>query len=178
MIDYQKITDSIKYYTNLGYEEINVPIFVPQYISDLTKPVENKNIMVDDKMCLVGSAEQSFLYQYLQGFLPKGKYQATTPCFRDDNEDYFHQQWFIKNEIFITQDVNEANLNKLVNEAYYFFKQYIEDIKLLKTEKGYDIVYLDYELGSFYKNSTDFCDYICGTACAEPRLSNIIKLIK
>ncbi len=92
MINYGIIDKSIEYYSELGYTRLEVPWLVSKEIDELTKPNSKVSYEVKhNNKCLVGSAEQGFLYQYLKGFLPKGKFQAVTPCFRADTIDILHR---------------------------------------------------------------------------------------
>ena len=84
MINYGRLDRSIKYYEENGFKRIESPWTVTKAVSAITKPPGGKDweIVGKDKV-LVASGEQSFLYLYLKGFLPKGKYQTVTPCFRE-----------------------------------------------------------------------------------------------
>jgi hypothetical protein len=82
-----KIRYILKFYESFGFKRIESPWTVTKDVSDITKPPGGK-----DKV-LVASGEQSFLYLYLKGFLPRGRYQTVTPCFREqeyllDQTDY------------------------------------------------------------------------------------------
>ena len=95
------------------------------------------------------SGEQSFLYLYLKNFLPKGQFQTVTPCFRFESFDYTHTKYFIKNELIKTDFVNNNELEKVVDNCFKFFKKYIPDVEILKTNIGFDIEYKGNELGSY-----------------------------
>ena len=183
MIDYNKIADSINYYEKLGYTRIETPWMVPPCIDDLTKPEDKRHFqLIHNKKCLVASGEQSFLYLYMKGFLPKGKFQTVTPCFRDEYVDEIHGKYFIKNELIITNIVNKDKLQNVINDAFDFFSKYIQqNLYIVQTDIGYDIIYKkdDYEieLGSYGIRKCNFLKWIYGTGCAEPRLSNILNII-
>jgi hypothetical protein len=183
MINYQNIQDSISYFEQRQYKRIETPWTVTESISKLTKPEDRLDWKISNKnKVLVGSAEQGFLYLILKGFLPPGKYQSVSPCFREEIFDLTHSKYFIKNELIITDNVNDITLQVLLNDALWFFaqklkisnKDYDEGkiIKIIETAKDtYDIEYNSIELGSYGIRETALCRYIYGTACAEPRLS-------
>ncbi len=176
MINYSILHECELYYSNLGYQRIEVPWMVSEYVDKVTKPesVPSFKIEVNQK-CLVASGEQSFLELYMKRYLPKGKFFTTTPCFRYELRDDLHCKTFMKSEVIITDAVNEETLLELVNQALLFFQYYLPDAKVVKTEIGYDIEINGNELGSYGIRSCEFLDWIYGTACAEPRLSRLIK---
>lgn len=99
MIDYSRLDRSLIHYGDSihKYNRIESPWTVTKVVSAVTKP-DNRNdweIIGKDKV-LVASGEQSFLYLYLKKFLPKGKFQTITPCFRDEAFDITHTKYFIK----------------------------------------------------------------------------------
>lgn len=179
MINYKILNESINYYTDLGFNRVEAPWTVSEYIDNLTKPehVQPFKLSHNNKH-LVASGEQSFLYLYLKNFLPKGRFQTITPCFRFESFDLTHTKYFMKNELIITDIVNTIELDKIVKDAYNFFCKYLPQDKLniVGTNNGYDINYKDYELGSYGIREVEFLKYIYGTGVAEPRLSTIINI--
>jgi hypothetical protein len=177
MIDYKIISNSIDYYKNCGFQRIESPWTVTEAISNITKPSDKAQEFILNKKnkVLVASGEQSFLYLYLKGFLPLGKYQTVTPCFRDEIFDWTHSKYFIKNELIDTSDTSESNLEKITDKCFYFFRKYLDDVKIVKTDIGYDIMSGDIELGSYGIRTCQFLKWIYATGVAEPRLSNTIK---
>ena len=178
MIDYSILDASVKYYSDKEFQRVEVPWTVSKSISALTKPEDKIDYeLVHNGKVLVASAEQSFLYLYLKEFLPKGKFQAITPCFRDETFDSTHSKYFMKNELIITGDVTPHNLNNIVDIAFEFFKKYINDglLYIIQSGNTFDIMYGDIELGSYGIRSCYFLDWIYGTGVAEPRLSNLIR---
>ena len=181
MIDYNIIDNSTKYYKKFGFERIESPWTVSPYIDNLTKPEDRPHLQLkhNDK-CLVASGEQSFLYLYLKGFIPKGKFQTVTPCFRFETFDDIHTKYFIKNELIVTDKVDNSMLNEVIDTAYNFFSNYLdkEHLKIVEVNDFQkDIEYKGIELGSYGIRSCDFLDWIYGTGCAEPRLSTILDKI-
>jgi hypothetical protein len=179
MIDYKIIADSVQFYETKGFSRVEVPWTVTKQVSNITKPqgaldfeLKHKNNKV-----LVASAEQGFLYQYLKGFLPKGRFQAITPCFRFEDFDELHTKYFVKNELIITDEVNLRTLYSTIAYARIFFQQYFKcELETVKTgEHSYDIMYNGDELGSYGIRSCSFLTWVYGTAVAEPRLSSVLK---
>lgn len=179
MINYQIIAASINYYEQKAFHRVESPWTVTSAISGITKPpnVEEFTIVEKNKV-LVASGEQSFLYLYNKGFLPKGRFQTVTPCFRNDSFDSIHTKYFIKNELIITDDVNNYYLQYMVNLAKDFFEKYFGKDKVIQVQTGeqsYDLFVGDIELGSYGIRQCDFLKWIYGTGVAEPRLTRTLK---
>lgn len=201
MINYTRLGHSVDYYSKLGYTRVEVPWLVTEEVSNITKPEGVKNFTVTEKRgkVLVASAEQSFLYQYLKGFLPLGKFQAITPCFRDDSFDLTHAKYFIKNELIDTTleyDVRTSDdvggrvshahiatqwkaLLTMIDNAKAFFEtqltyEFSKQLKVVQIgSHQFDIMCGDIELGSYGIRECSFLSWIYGTGCAEPRMSLI-----
>lgn len=181
MINYQNIQNSIEFFADHGFKRIESPWTVTEAISNITKPADKKQsfLLQDKKKVLVASGEQSFLYLMLKGFLPKGKFQTVTPCFRDDSFDITHTKYFIKNELIITEDVTKDRLLEVVHQATEFFKyqfpiasRNLIDSKYVNGGNQIDINCCNIiELGSYGIRQSGTLTWIYGTACAEPRLS-------
>jgi hypothetical protein len=92
MINYGIIDQSIRYYEQNSFARVESPWTVTKQISDITRPGEKKDFQLvhENGKVLVASGEQSFLYLYLKGFLPRGMFQTVTPCFRQDTFDILH----------------------------------------------------------------------------------------
>lgn len=179
MIDYSKINHSIEHYEKLGFKRVESPWTVTLGISDITCPPGGKNFTIAEKnKVLVASGEQSFLAMYNKGFLPKGKFQTVTPCFRDETFDDSHTKYFIKNELIVTDKVDDLNLKLTINAAYTFFSHYlpIGRLEIVKqTDNSTDIMFDGMEVGSYGIRKCSFLEWIYATGCAEPRLSRTIK---
>lgn len=179
MIDYKLLDDSVNYYSSNGFTRIEAPWTVSPYIDDITRPKEKIPFeLKHNSKRLVASGEQSFLYLYLKEFLPLGSFMCITPCYRFELFDNLHTKYFIKNELIKTDIVNEDELLKIIDICYNFYKIYIPDVNVIKTDIGYDIQYKDIELGSYGIRECEFLKWIYATGCSEPRLSNTIKLYK
>jgi hypothetical protein len=181
LIDYLKIALSIAHYHALGFKRVEAPWWVPREFVMLTKPShvpESALYLIErNSKCLVASAEQSFLYMANQGMLPPGRYQATTPCFREEVQDQLRRKYFIKNELIITDKVDQIELESVIGSAVAFFATQVPLPTLLQvvpTTDGFDIEYDGIELGSYGIRSVPFLTWIFATACAEPRLSRAI----
>lgn len=177
MINYKILDDSVNYYLNNNFQRIETPWMVSRYVDEITKPIDIPSFELKlNSKCLVASGEQSFLYLYLKDSLPKGQLQTITPCFRADRIDNLHSKWFMKNELIKTDTVNDIELDKVIEIAYNFYKNYFNNLNISKTSIGYDIEINGEELGSYGIRSCEFLDWIYGTGCAEPRTSTLIKL--
>lgn len=176
MIDFQKIQDSIEYYESAGYQRIESPWTVSKQISDITRPPSAKDFELKDRnKVLVASGEQSFLYLFNKGFLPSGRYQSSTPCFRDEPFSSMHTKYFIKNELIETKNVSSTSLNSMIEIALNFFQRYLPEAEVIRFEDDmYDIVYKGDELGSYGIRHCEFLDWVYGTGLAEPRLSRVM----
>ena len=184
MINYKNIQDSIDFYEKRGFKRVESPWTVTKAISDITKPVFGPGETLPDftirekNKVLVASGEQSFLYLYNKGFLPKGQFQTVTPCFREDQFDSFHTKYFIKNELIKTDLVNEDSLEYLIDTAFEFFKTRLgEGVEIQTTVAGkeYDISFNNIELGSYGIRSCEFLDWVYATGVAEPLLSRVME---
>jgi len=89
------------------------------------------------------------------------------------------QKNFIKNELIITDEVNNRALDAILNYAEAFFERYLET-EIVKTDIGYDIVSKKggFELGSYGIRRCDYLEWVYGTGIAEPRLSRVIQSLE
>lgn len=193
MIDFKILNKSIKHYSNRGFRRVETPWTVTDKVSDITKPLGAKSfeLVHEDGKILVASAEQGFLYQTIKGFLPSGRFQSITPCFRKDSFDIFHTKYFMKNELFLTDNISDEGLNYVIKTAVDFFSKFfhVDDLDVSETDEPTSIKSFDInvvirnedgkddviELGSYGIREHKYIQWIYGTACAEPRLSNTIK---
>lgn len=192
MINYQNLHESTIFYEKLGFKRIESPWTVTQDVSKITKPKGKIDWEIKhNNKVLVASAEQSFLYLYLKGFLPMGRFQSITPCFRYETFDRLHTKYFMKNELIVTNDVSEKMLMSVIKCAQEFFCRILNvpyspvdcQVEIVITEafenkdlKSADLVYKGIELGSYGIRSCEYLTWIYGTGCAEPRLSFCQKL--
>ena len=130
MINYKILQDSIVHYEQCGFQRIESPWTVTPATSDITRPATATQWTIKEKdKVLVASGEQSFLYLYNKGFLPKGRFQTITPCFRDEIFDSWHTKYFIKNELIVTDDVTFGQLRNVILSAKEFFNEYCQRVK-------------------------------------------------
>lgn len=177
MIDYKLLDDSVKYYEAQGFHRIESPWLVTGAVDAITKPIDVEPFVVEaKKKNLIASGEQAFLYLYLKEYLPKGKFQTITPCFRNDSFDFTHSKYFMKNELIQTDIVNQYQLDEIVETALCFFEQHFSNLRIDTTPDGYDIMLDEYELGSYGIRECEFLKWIYATGCAEPRTSKLKKL--
>lgn len=178
MINYKLLDESIKFYEAKGFQRVESPWTVSEQVDNITKPSDRISFQLKhNNKCLVASGEQSFLYLYLKGFLPKGQFQSITPCFRFEAFDFTHTKYFMKNELIKTDVINQLELTNIVDKALSFYQQFFkEGLEIVTTDIGFDIEIHGKELGSYGIRSCEFLDWIYATGCAEPRTSSLIKL--
>ena len=168
-VDYALIASAIAFYEKLGYEHKHLPWAVPRAVSTITAPVE-KLVPLNDEFDLVGSAEQSFIWKFIEEKL-EGTFLSVTPCFRREPiYDELHYNYFMKLELFST----EKHANDLIDDALKFFRKFI-DIRCdtIVTDDGVDIVCNGIELGSYGFRSIDSRNWAYGTGLSLPRATNI-----
>jgi seryl-tRNA synthetase len=175
MIDYEKISAAIKFYSSIGYKYIEAPWFVSDESMAVTCPPDRRcfNTFAGN---LVASGEQSFIE--MRKIMKPGRYCCATPCFRDESSvDDLHLLYFFKVELInvAPDDTEDATLDT-IQDALEFFKRYGNTIRRVRTDIGHDLYMGDVEIGSYGFRSYDGFDWIYGTGCAEPRLSQAITL--
>jgi hypothetical protein len=180
MINYKLLDESINHYTNKGFQRIETPWMVTEAVDSITRPRDVEPYVVDaKKKNLIASGEQGFLYLYLKEYLPLGKFQTVTPCFRNDVFDFTHTKYFMKNELIQTESVSISNLEEVVDNALELFQPYFtKPLSVINSPDGFDINHGEYELGSYGIRECEFLKWIYGTGWAEPRMSKLINLYK
>lgn len=177
LIDYKKIYDAIEYYKYKGFKNIEVPWETSKEYREITFNGKDFDPISKNRY-LVGSAEQSFAMLHHMKKIPRGSYVSCTPCFRGDELDKYHQEYFLKVELFDTNDTSEKRLIHIINLACKFFNKYIP-VNILQTNNfEYDInTSSGIELGSYGIRRYNDLIWIYGTAIAEPRLSKSLLSI-
>lgn len=182
-INFNNLYKSQKFYKKNNFKIIEVPWFVNKKSYEYTCKIKNlknkyKIKFNNKKYYFVGSREQSFIYLSLKNKIKKGLYQSITPRFRDDKIDDTHKNYFIKNELFISKNVNKKHLKKVIKLSFKFYSKIFnkKDIKIIKTKDkisiiSYDIYYKNIELGSYGIRKIKKLKWIYGTGCREPRTS-------
>jgi len=182
-LDYVLLGKAIKYYKSLGYKEVELPWTASKEAIEATLPPQGLPISSDIGM-LVGSAEQSFLDRIVmrqqEGGRFLGKYQATTPCFRNEIEDSLHKKYFMKTELFNNETVTGEELQKMIAHALNFFDSLNLDVDFMVDPTGdhmFDILeeQTGIEVGSYgIRHHEKFGSWIYGTGIALPRLDSAI----
>ncbi len=191
MIDYKLLSEAIVYYESLGYQRIEAPWTVTPAISNITKPTwldDPEKFVLKSGKELVASGEQSFLYLYNKGFLPKGRFQTITPCFRNDAFDETHTKYFMKLELIDTSEgINCQTVHRMMGHAFNFYKEIImENLKgdfnlnshvldHSEDKRQIDIEFNDVEIGSYGIRECSFLKWVYGTGLAEPRFSRLVN---
>jgi hypothetical protein len=176
MINYALLADSQAHYGRHGFSRIEVPWTVSDAVSAMTRPPGAVPYKLEHNgKCLVGSAEQSFVYMMVKGYLPAGRYQAVTPCFRDEFFDETHSKYFMKNELIDTESATDADAERCCGIALDFFARHLGACDVVRTQHGWDIECDGLELGSYGRRNTETLEWVYATGCAEPRMSLALK---
>jgi hypothetical protein len=185
-ISYESLAKAVSWYNRLGYEFIEVPWIVSYESHSSTASPPDGAFVVEGRGCLVGSAEQGFI-EIMQDLEPNKKYAAISPCFRkNDNKDEYHQETFMKLELFSYNSDKENDHTTMIEDARKTFdylglpKVKINYIQSLFDDSR-DLYYSNIlELGSYgnrviYKNNVEYIiNY--GTGLALPRFTQAIKI--
>ena len=188
-IDYNLLNKALKYFSKRGFNQVEVPWRVSKEAIEGTFN-SRESFKSDDKF-LIGSAEQGFLELYLQNKLTSNQLMSVSPCFRNELEDYFHQQEFMKLELICFLD-KLADLDFRFNDEYSNVKRLVisfiikklkiktSNIFILETKDNNsiyseDILVNGIEYGSYGIRQFQDKYYIYGTGIALPRASKILK---
>ena len=183
MINWSLLANAMLFYKNKGYYHIEVPWITQNVINMITTDDElNLVKLAGTVSSLVGSAEQSFLAMQFNGNLPKGRYVACTPCFRYGVLDDFHQQYFMKIELYQTDDTDTDAMHSMIQNAEEFFSSVYPDaknnLKRVATPQGIDIELNGIEIGSYGNRSFSSHKWLYGTGLALPRFSQAARNIQ
>jgi seryl-tRNA synthetase len=185
-VNWGAIGVATEFYQGRGYCYIEVPWTIPYEHSMITAPpqanghafrIEEDEYPRVKQLCLVASAEQSFVSLQLQNQLGLGKFVTCSPCFRNEPVyDDFHQGSFIKVELFqnVIEKDAETELFGMVDDAEDLFRSLSNNrnlVNIVKTDVGFDINVGDREVGSYGIRTFDGLCWIYGTGIAEPRFS-------
>ena len=191
-VDYNLLNKALKYFSKRGFKQVEVPWRVSKEAIEGTFN-SRESFKSDDKF-LIGSAEQGFLELYLQNKLTSNQLMSVSPCFRNELEDYFHQQEFMKLELICFLD-KLADLDFRFNDEYSNVKRLVisfiikklkiktSNIFILGTNESNsiyseDILVNGIEYGSYGIRQFQDKYYIYGTGIALPRASKILKSIE
>lgn len=185
MIRYDLLEEARRFYQKINYESVEVPWMVGKDAYYGTKPSDSEDLYVPAwNSYLAASAEQSFMHLMQTATFPRvwqteegvevlaGKYQAITPCFRDDTPDFFHKPYFMKLELL---DFNTENLSSMLSDARVFFLTLDLPTVVEKTEEGLDLVCSSsgIELGSYGVRHWEGFSWVYGTGLALPRATDV-----
>lgn len=181
IVDYKLLSKAIKFFSHKGYTQVETPWRVSEESINLTFK-SSESFKSDDKF-LVGSAEQGFLEMISDGILEYGRYMSVSPCFRNEKEDYYHQQEFIKLELIdIILVKNMFALNLMRDSVLKFITKHLKvkssSIVVVSTNDDstdFDILIDGIEYGSYGFRNIEEKVYIYGTGIALPRASKILK---
>ncbi len=180
MINHTMIADAERFYAERGFVKIDVPWIVDRKAYQATFPLTGNFPYFTLGGFLVASGEQSFVQLILDGELPPGKYQCTTPCFRDELEqDELHLPYFYKVEL-INFTSKAGSYAELANIAFDYFSRYCSvEYEYLHGEQT-DIIEHNtrIELGSYGRRQYNGIVWDYGTGLAEPRLSQVLAKTK
>lgn len=181
IVDYKLLSKAIKFFSHKGYTQVETPWRVSEESINLT--FKSSEAFKSDDKFLVGSAEQGFLEMISDGILEYGRYMSVSPCFRNEKEDYYHQQEFIKLELIdIILVKNMFALNLMRDNVLKFITKHLKvkssSIVVVSTNDDstdFDILIDGIEYGSYGFRNIEEKVYIYGTGIALPRASKILK---
>lgn len=169
-INWSYLSKAIEFYGK-RYQLVDVPWKVRDEVHFLTCP-DVSRVIKSDIGSLVGSSEQSFIQMSLDKMITPGRWMACTPCFRNEEEDKFHQKYFMKVELFDSLSPNLETLKYMVHDAYKFFSLFSRRVSIVDTGPcSWDIFINDIEVGSYGYREVGDLRWLYGTGVAEPRLS-------
>ena len=195
-INWFLIGQAVEFYKSKGYTYTETPWLVPRSVMETTLPAGKRGFSAHvtgeetESVSLVGSAEQGFLWMAQEHALEFDRtYVSVSPCFRDDavSEGQVSQTTFMKVELFTlippscsTPDYMDVVMRNLLADAQRFMSLHggVKTERVL-TAEGEDLVYGNYELGSYGIRSHDVHTeqhhgsyfWVYGTGLAEPRFS-------
>lgn len=147
-----ELLEAVSFYRCKGYKSITVPTVVEGRVVNATCPPWG-DFRPDHGLYHVASAEQSFLQMMEEGYDLLGLYQATTACHRPSDADRgeLYQEWFLKLELY-SSDVHQGEELLLTDARECYAKHLnvpLEEIEVVPTELGRDLVFNGVEVGSY-----------------------------
>ena len=177
-INYARIGHAQSFYRALGYKNVEVPWTVSHDASRATAP-PGANLFPTPVGVLIASGEQGFIELMRQGAMAPGKWQTTTPCFRDEKEHNELTRFsFMKTElIWYMPEDNRLAFETVLNNAISCFYEISEAevFEGVQTAEGVDIYFNGVELGSYGVRTMDKHVWVYGTGLAEPRFSIMMR---
>lgn len=177
-INYARIGQAQTFYRAAGYGNVEVPWIVTPAAVVATLPPKKKMIQ-SNFGCHVGSAEQGFIQMMIDGTLEPGKWQATGPCFREEEEyNELTRQTFFKTELiwYMPEDEKSA-YEQVMNDALQCFFAISDGdaFNIMQTDEGVDIFCNGVELGSYGVRKMGDHLWVFGTGIAEPRFTMVVQ---
>lgn len=163
--------------THEAFKHIDVPWLVSKKAIEGTFP--GYVVETLPGMYSIGSGEQGFIELELRGELTPGRYVTLTPCFRIEPVlDELHQNYFMKAELYITDNTSVENLHGVITMCQTFFKSLafirgyeVQPEIVAKDDGSFDIEINGIEVGSYDIREYEGTRWIYGTLLAEPRFT-------
>jgi hypothetical protein len=176
------LAQAVEYYKHSGFTYVELP-YVASHSAIMATCPKEEFVVKSDIGALVGSAEQAFIERDLAGDLPKGRYVACTPCFRQEpHVDDLHKKSFMKVELYVSDVTNDSSLQWLIDQCLFKFEDLvskkripINELKVVETPEGFDIELGGIEIGSYGIRSHGNLKWVYGTGIAEPRFSTALR---
>ncbi len=171
------------FYKEKGFEVHPTPWLVEHDAYYATFPIHTKSRPWQAPNCMyhVASAEQGFLQLLLDGHKLSGRFQSTTPCFRDEERyDAIHQPYFYKLELFSSY-ATAKEVSYMLHSAQKLLKNLGLDTKIVQMKDGsYDLLERasGIELGSYGIRKYQQHIWVYGTGIAMPRTEYCIEKSK
>lgn len=177
-INWSYISQAVQFYALRGYQHVEVPWIIPHAVIMGTAPAWVTPLATPEGD-LVGSGEQGLLHMALQGRLTPGRYQTTTPCWRDDPEDELHGRHFVKVELMILKaNPTPEDRDAIMTDAKAFYDHFLSTTRLVVDLEPHQVDIIcdetKIELGSYGVRRFLHAAWAYGTGCAEPRLSTVL----
>lgn len=175
-INWGRIGRAVEFYKALGYTYVELPWTASENYMQAT--IGRVHMLNSDLGFLVGSAEQAFIERDGKRNLPKGKYVACTPCFRDDVKDDTHNKTFMKVEIYQNDVVSPSEMTRTLANVRKFLVQEgaKPEIVVRETIDEVELEVNGIEVGSYGMREYGNIKWIYATGLAEPRLSKALEI--
>jgi len=176
IINYGRLAEAETYYQKRGFKLVEVPWIIGEAAYNVTRPPEAVPFVTLGGY-LVASAEQAYIQQLLEDER-LGRCVTTTPCFRHEVYDRWHQPYFVKTELIDTEDTSDASLERMTTTAREFYERFVPTKVIDMGDGSFDIVdaVAGIELGSYGRRTANGITWLYGTGLAEPRLSQVVAL--
>lgn len=192
VVNHHLLAKALDYYEGLGYTRVELPWMVPLEFCRMTCDLQEGDCARMSDRCLVGSAEQAFLFCDSLKLLDPGRYVGLTPCFRQgDDTSPYHQETFYKVELYRTDSTTHDSFRAMIADAHAFFSDSLvwdferSELEVVESEQedGWfrsiqlyqwdttDIRLNGIEIGSYGKRQSGKHIWLFGTGLAEPRFT-------